>query len=157
MSLKIEYALSINATPDVIWEVFHEIERWPRWDPAALQSARWIKGEPWVKGSQFELKALKPMPLTLTPEIMDVATPVYVHVKGSGGGVTGEQFYIFKWDAETRTTEMRTLQEFSGMAISFFGGQAKGPILQGIEHMFKQVKQEAEEIALGTGPNAPTA
>ena len=42
------------------------------------------------------------------------------------------------------------------MAISFFGGQAKGPILQGIEHMFRQVKQEAEEIMLGVGPNAPT-
>jgi len=97
------------------------------------------------------------MPVTLTPEIIDVTPPVYVHVKGSGGGVTGEQFYIFKWDPATCSTEMRTLQEFSGIPITMFGSQAKGPILQGIEHMFKQVKREAEEIALGAGPNAPTA
>jgi hypothetical protein len=156
MSLKIEYAINIAATPDVIWQVFNEIERWPRWDPSALQSARWVSGEPWQQGSKFEIKTLKPMALTLTPEIVEVTAPVFVHVKGSGGGVTGEQFYIFKWDDVSRTTEMRTLQEFSGMAISFFGGQAKGPILQGIEHMFRQVKQEAEEIMLGVGPNAPT-
>jgi hypothetical protein len=156
MSLKLEYALSINATPDVIWQVFNEIERWPRWDPEALQSARWVEGEPWQQGSKFELKTLKPMALTLTPEIVEVTPPVFVHVKGSGSGVTGEQFYIFKWDDDLRATEMRTLQEFSGMAISFFGGQAKKPILQGIEHMFQKVKQEAEELALGVGPNAPT-
>ena len=157
MSLKIEYAITINANPDVIWEVFHEIERWPRWDPAALQSARWVSGEPWKQGSKFELKALRPMPITLTPEIVEATPPVYVHVKGSGGGVTGEQFYIFKWDPASKMTEMRTLQEFSGMAILMFGGQAKGPILEGIAHMFKQVKYEAEELALGVGPNAPTA
>jgi hypothetical protein len=157
MSLKLEYALNITANPDVIWQVFHEIERWPRWDPKSIESVRWVSGEPWQQGSKFELKALRPMPITLMPEIVEATPPVYVHVKGSGGGVTGEQFYIFKWDEKTRTTEMRTLQEFSGMAITFFGGQAKGPILEGIEHMFHQIKREAEEIALGVGPNAPTA
>ena len=82
MSLQIEFALNINATPDVIWQVFNEIERWPRWDPAALQSARWVSGEPWKQGSKFELKTLKPMALTLTPEIVEVTAPVFVDVKG---------------------------------------------------------------------------
>src|SRR4051812_40300728 len=119
MSLKIEYAVRINATPDVVWQVFHEIERWPRFDPEAVQSARWVSGEPWKPGSKFELKALKPMAITLTPEVVEASAPVFVHVKGSGGGVTGEQFYILKWDEATCSTEMRTLQEFSGMAIQF--------------------------------------
>ncbi len=157
MSLKLEHAVTINATPDVIWQVFHEIERWPRWDPEAIKSVKWVSGEPWTKGAKFEMKVSKPMPFTLMPEIVEVQAPVFVHVKGNGGGVTGEQFYIFKWDPETRTTEMRTLQEFSGMAISFFGGQAKGPVEEGIAHMFHQVKREAEELELGVGPEAPTA
>lgn len=157
MSIKIEFALNINATPDDIWKVFHEIERWPRWDPKSLESVRWISGEPWQTGSKFEMKVTRPMPMTLRPEIIEVQAPVFVHVRGSSNGVTGEQFYIFKWDDATRTTEMRTLQEFSGMAVMFFGDKAKGPIEEGIAHMFHEVKREAEELALGVGPEAPTA
>ena len=149
MSLKIEYAVTVEADPDVIWQVFHEIERWPRWDPAALVSARWVSGEPWAQGSRFELKVTKPMPFTLTPEILEATPPVFVHVRGSGSGVTGEQFYIFKWDEGSRTTEMRTIQEFSGMPILLFGDQARGPIEQGIAHMFMEIKREAEELARG--------
>ncbi len=109
MSLKIEFALNINANPDTIWTVFHEIERWPRWDPMSLEEAKWVSGEPWKQGSKFAMKITRPMAMTLTPEIVEVSPPVFVHVKGNGGGVTGEQFYIFKWDEATRTTEMRTI------------------------------------------------
>lgn len=151
MSLKLEYATSVNATPDVIWSVFQQIEDWPRWDPSALQSARWISGEPWTTGATFELRLTKPMPLTLTPTLVEVDPPVFVHIKGSSSGVTAEQFFIFKWDPATNTTEMRTLQEFSGMPITLFGAKAKRPLEEGIAHMFSRVRQEAEERAHSAG------
>ncbi len=155
MSLKVEHAISINATPDIIWKVFEQVEQWPRWDPQAVQSARWLSGEPWAKGSKIELKLTKPMPMTLVPELVEVSAPVFVHLKGNSTGVTADQYYIFKWDAQTNTTELRTLQEFSGMPIAMFGDQARGPILRGIEHMFQRVKSEAENLIQGT--EMPTA
>lgn len=144
MSLKLEYAIDINATPDAIWAVFEQIEQWPRWDSDALKNVQWVSGEPWTKGARFEMQITKPMAFTLTPEIMEIVLPVYVHLKGSGSGVIGEQHYIFKWNPETFATELRTLQEFSGMPIIFMGSKVKQPILDGIAHLFGRIKQEAE-------------
>lgn len=155
MSLKLEHAININATPDIIWKVFEQIEQWPRWDPQAIQSVRWLSGMPWTQGSKFEIKLTKPMPITLVPELIEVSPPVFVHFKGNSTGVAADQFYIFRWDPQTNTTELRTLQEFSGMPIEMFGQKARGPILQGIAHLFGRIKQEAENLIQGS--EMPTA
>jgi hypothetical protein len=144
MSLTLEYVLEMNATPDAIWRVFEQIEQWPRWDAEALKSVRWVNGTPWTRGARFEMQITKPVAFTLTPEIVEVAPPVYVRLKGSGKGVHGEQHYIFRWNPERSATEVRTLQEFSGMALAFAGHRAKQQLLDGIAHMFGKIKQEAE-------------
>lgn len=147
MSLKLEHSIVINATPDVVWRVFENIENWSRWDPQAIKSVRWVSGDPWTKGAKFEISLTKPMPFTLTPELIEVQPPVFVHLKGRGSGVTGEQVYVLKYDRGTDSTELRTIQEFSGMPITLFGERARQPVLDGIAHMFGRVKQEAEELA----------
>lgn len=155
MSLKLEHAVQIGAAPDVIWKVFQHIEQWPEWDPQAIQSVRWISGEPWVKGSKFEIKLSKPFPITLVPELKQVDPPVFVHVKGNSHGVTAEMFYIFKWDPQTNITELRTLQQYSGAPVMMFGEKARQPLLTGIEHILGRIKREAENLTQGT--EMPTA
>lgn len=148
MSLKFEYTTVARCGPEHIWQVFSEIERWPRWDPEAIQSVRWVSGAPWEKGSRFEIRVTKPMSYTITPELLDVQPPIYIHWSGKGGGVTGEQFFIFK-PLSDETTEMVTLQEFSGAPVTLFAGKIRAPIQAGIEHMFSRIRMEAESLAAG--------
>jgi hypothetical protein len=146
MSLKLEYATIARCGPQHVWRVFQEIEQWPRWDPAAIRSARWVSGTPWTKGSRFEISVIKPMSYTISPEILEVEPPIYLHWRGKGSGVTGEQFFIFK-SLPDGTTELRTLQEYSGAPILFLGNKLRQPILDGIAHMFRMIREEAEALA----------
>lgn len=144
MSLKLEYATIARCGPEHLWNVFKEIEQWPRWDPDAIKSVRWVSGAPWSKGARFEIKIAKPMAYTITPELLDVDPPVFLHWRGKGSGITGEQFFIFK-PVDEEQTEMRTLQEFSGAPIALLGARVRQPILDGIKHMFDRIRSEAEE------------
>jgi hypothetical protein len=144
MSLKIEYAAVGKCRPDHLWQVFENIELWPRWDPEAIRDVRWISGEPWTPGSKFSIEMAKPMPFKLTPEVLESEPPTYVRFRGEGSGVTGEQHYIFRWMPDSQVTELRTLQEFSGLPITFFGDKLKPALEKGIAHLFARVIKEAE-------------
>jgi hypothetical protein len=92
------------------------------------------------------------MPFKLTPEILEVESPIYVHLRGEGSGIIGEQYYIFRWMPDEQTTELRTLQEFSGGPITFFGDSVKPTIEAGIKHLFARVIEEAGTLAKGQNP-----
>ncbi len=147
MSLNIEYAAVAKCTPEHIWKVFENIELWSRWDPDAIRNVHWVSGEPWTKGAKFSIEMLKPMSFKLTPEVLDATPPFYVHFRGQGSGVTGDQHYIFRWMSEQQSTELRTLQEFSGAPLLFFGDRIKPALEKGIAHLFASVIQEAEALA----------
>jgi hypothetical protein len=155
MSLTIEYASTAQCRPEHVWQVFEQIELWPRWDPQAIRSVRWVSGAPWTKGAKFTIEMLKPISFKLTPEVLDVQSPVYVHLLGKGSGVTGAQHFIFKWMPDRQATELRTLQEFSGAPISLLGGSLKSSIEAGIRHMFSRVIEEAEAIARAAASPSP--
>jgi uncharacterized damage-inducible protein DinB len=154
MSLSIEYAAVAKCTPEHVWKVFENIELWSRWDPDAIREVHWVSGEPWTKGAKFSIEMSKPMPFKLTPEILDATPPFYVHFRGQGSGVTGEQHYIFRWLPEQQATELRTLQEFSGAPIMFFGDKIKTSLEKGIAHLFSRVIEEAEALASTAGSEA---
>ena len=158
MSLSIEYAAVAKCTPEHVWQVFENIELWSRWDPDAIRDVHWVSGEPWTKGAKFSIQMLKPMPFTLTPEILDATPPFYVHFRGQGSGVTGDQHYIFRWMPEQQSTELRTLQEFTGAPLLFFGDRIKPALEKGIAHLFARVIQEAEALASApAAAHAPAA
>ncbi len=155
MSFSIEYAAIAKCTPEHVWQVFENIELWSRWDPEAIREVRWVSGEPWTKGAKFSIEMLKPMSFKLTPEVLDATPPFYVHFRGQGSGVTGEQHYIFRWMPEQQATELRTLQEFSGAPIMFFGDKIKSSLEKGIAHLFARVIEEAENLARSEALPAP--
>ena len=144
MSLKIEYSLAVKAAPEVVWRVFAQVERWAGWDPGAMRSARWTSGDAWAAGAGLEIVMSKPMPFTLALNVVEAEAPRLVRLSGGGSGVDVEQQYSFPWDAASASTVLSTEQEFSGMAVTFFGDQVKKPILEGISRMFERIKAEAE-------------
>jgi Polyketide cyclase / dehydrase and lipid transport len=155
MSLKIEYASIAQCRPEHIWRVFEQIELWPRWAPEAIREVRWVRGEAWSKGAQFSIEMLKPKAFKLTPEVLEVEPPTYVHLRGKGSGVTGEQYFFFRWMPDEQTTELRTLQEFSGAPVMLMGGKIKPSIESGVKYLFARVAEEAEAFARGQASGPP--
>ncbi len=147
MALEIEYAAIAQCRPDHVWQVFERVELWPLWAPDAIREVRWVSGEPWTNGAKFSIEMLKPMTFKLTPEVMAVEAPIYVHLRGEGSGVIGEQHFIFKWIPDSQSTELRTLQSFSGGAIAFLGNSVKGSIEASIKHLFARIIEDAETLA----------
>jgi hypothetical protein len=147
MSIKIEYASIAQCRPEHVWQVFAQVERWPRWDPAAMREVRWVSGEPWTTGARFSIEMLKPVPFTLTPEVLAIEPPGFVHLLGEGSGVSGEQSYFFQAMPDAQATEMRTVQEFKGGPIEMFGSLIQPGIEAGIRRLFTRIIEEAEALA----------
>jgi hypothetical protein len=147
MSIRIEYASIAQCRPEHVWQVFAQIELWPRWNPAAMREVRWVSGEPWTTGARFSIEMLKPVPFTLTPEVLAIEPPGFVHLLSEGSGVSGEQSYFFRAMPDAQATELRTVQEFSGGPIELFGSFIQPGIEAGIRHLFTRVIEEAEALA----------
>lgn len=147
MSVKVEYASIAQCHLEHVWQVFEQIELWPRWDPETIREVRWVSGERWTKGAKFSIEMLKPMAFQRTLEVVEVEAPGYVHLRG-GSGVTVEQFYHFKWMPDGQSTELRTRQEFSGGPFKFLGDSIKPTIESGIMRLFAGVCEEAGTLAI---------
>jgi hypothetical protein len=146
MPFSIDYSTVAHCHPEHIWEAIQDIRRWSQFDPDAVESVNWVSGEPWQKGSRFQIKVRKPISYTLTPEIVEAEKPILIHWKGKGSGVTGEQWFIFKILPDG-DTELRTLQEYSGVPLLLLGPRGKSAIEQGVRHVLDHIKKEAEANA----------
>lgn len=146
MSFSIDYSTIARCRPEDVWLVIQDIRRWPQFDPGAIESVSWVSGEPWKKGSRFEIKIRKPISFTLTPEIVEAEKPILIHWKGKGSGVSGEQWFIFRILPDGNT-ELRTLQEYSGAPLLLLGSSGKSAIEQGVRKVLDRIKKEAEANA----------
>jgi hypothetical protein len=147
MSFSIDYSTVARCRPEHIWLAIQDIRRWPQFDRDAIESVRWVSGEPWKKGSRFEIKVRKPISYTLRPEIVEAEEPILIHWKGKGSGIIGEQWFIFKILPDGNNTELRTLQEYSGAPLLLLGQRGKSVIEQGVHHVLDHIKKEAEANA----------
>jgi hypothetical protein len=146
MSFSIDYSTVARCRPEHIWQAIQDMRRWPQFDPDYIESVNWVSGEPWQKGSRFQIKVRRPVSYTLTPEIVEAEKPILIHWKGKGSGVTGEQWFIFKILPDGNT-ELRTLQEYSGAPLFLLGQRGKSAIEQGVRHVLDHIKKEAESNA----------
>ena len=146
MSFSIDYSTVARCRPEDVWLVIQDIRRWPQFDPDAIESVNWVAGEPWKKGSRFQIKVRKPISYTLTPEIVEAEKPILIHWKGKGSGVSGEQWFIFRILPDGNT-ELRTLQEYSGAPLLLLGSRGKSAIEEGVRHVLDRIKKEAETNA----------
>ncbi len=146
MGISIDYSTVAHCHPEHIWLALQDIRRWPQFDPEAIQSVHWVSGEPWTPGARFEIKLRKPLPYTLTPEIIEAEKPILIHWKGKGSGITGEQWFVFRM-LPSGDTEMRTLQQYSGAPLVLLGPNGKRSIEEGVRHVFEHIKREAETNA----------
>jgi hypothetical protein len=146
MAIDIDYSVVADCHPSDIWLTIEDLRRWHQFDPDGIESVHWVAGMPWTKGARFEIKLHKPISISLMPEIIEVEKPVLIHWRAQGGGITGEQWFIFRL-LPNDMTEMRTLQHYAGLPLKLLGPKAKTAIEDGVHHLFAVIKREAEENA----------
>lgn len=108
----VKESVLVNAPPERVWRVFSHLDRWPQWNRAVL-GARWLKGQPWMLGSAFEM-TIKPSwkKLNVRPEIVESGPPQQVIWLGKGAGIHGQHTFTFQPEGDgTRAT---SLEVFSG-------------------------------------------
>ncbi len=56
MAISVSNSIEINATPQLVWEVFTDIYSWSEWNPLIIGVHQISGGNVWVPGGMFVLK-----------------------------------------------------------------------------------------------------
>lgn len=145
MSIRLEYSTSAKCRPEHIWKKFETLDQWAWWNKVIVR-AKWIEGQPWQKGSRFEMELARPKPLKFRPEIIESTPPTKIAWIGKGNGVTGQHWFSFELQPDSRTL-MKTWENFSGIGTLLFGSGTRQAIVKMYEDWLGALKFEAERIA----------
>ena len=145
MSVYLEYSLTAKCRPEHIWKKFEVLDQWAWWNKV-ISRTRWISGEPWQKGSRFEMELARPQPAKFRPVIIESSAPNKVAWVGKAKGLTGEHWFSFELQSDG-TTLMKTWEKFSGLATILLGSGAKQAIVRMYQEWLEALRFEAERIA----------
>ncbi|MGC2321973.1 MAG: SRPBCC family protein [Terriglobales bacterium] len=145
MSIHLEYSTTAKCRPEHIWKKFEALDQWAWWNKV-ISRARWVEGQPWQKGSRFEMELARPKPMKFRPVIIESAPPTRVAWVGKGSGFTGEHWFSFELQPDGATL-MKTWEEFSGISTLFFGNGTRQGIVKMHQEWLEALKFEAERIA----------
>ncbi len=145
MPIHLEYSVAAKCTPEQAWKKFQILEQWPWWNRLIAQS-RWLSGQPWEKGSRFQMQVLRPRNITFRLMILEASPPHKVGWVGKGPGITGEHWFSFEPQGNG-TTLLKTWEDFSGLLTLFWGQGTRKAIVDMYAEWLETLKSEAEKIA----------
>ena len=155
MAIRNQHSLVANCSPESVWQVFQDVARWPEWNDV-IGSAAWVEGQPWQKDARLRIEIVRPISLTLEPQVLGTAPPNVVHWGGGGMGVKAE--ILFRFDPQQDgTTLMQVWQEFTGAATMFVTQRMKRDVITLFDGWLQSLKREAERLSAGgtTQPARP--
>ncbi len=113
----VEESIVVNAPKAKVWQVFRDLEQWPKWN-AGVVEAKWVLGEPWVKGSTFQFSAVTgKRKNTFNPIILEANLENRVVWLGKLWGVKALHTYRFE-EINRTETKVTSREEFSGALLS---------------------------------------
>ncbi len=142
--MEMEYSTVTKCTPEQIWAVFSDTEKWSQWTPM-IGGANWIEGEPWQNGSQLSIEAVQPS-MKVKAKVVDPIPPNGVKWQGGMMGVNFESRFYFTRQPDG-TTVMKSSLSLSGPAVFFMSNNMKNKGLAVFTTWFNALKAEAEKRA----------
>lgn len=131
--------IQIAASPEVVWDVLTDFDRWPEWNPEVKSMSYEGPLEP---GSVFRWKA---GPGTIVSTLEEIDRPRYVRWRGRT--MTIGAIHEWRLDERSGGTRVETAESFSGVLARLLRGslqkQLDGALERGLEHL----KREAERRA----------
>lgn len=110
-----------NASPQEVWDVWSQMEKWPQWMGFLVSSSRWLEKRSFEVGARFEMVRHFGFPIgrQVTVSTVREVTP------GSGcawwdgeGGMRSCQIWLFEPTADGRT-RIQCTEVFVGFMVFF--------------------------------------
>ncbi|HBY97016.1 MAG: SRPBCC family protein [Ardenticatenaceae bacterium] len=151
MPVSAEASRLIRAAPGAVWQVWRDFQRWPRWQPEAVE-AHWLAGAPWTDGSTFSL--LRRVPWALLRRLMGGGARRFV---GRVLSTAEEQLLVWElrptmgtWLGPTLVESVRLEPAPGGTTVSLtLTAHGPLPTLLGPLGLRGQLRSQAEETLDG--------
>jgi hypothetical protein len=128
--------IEIAATPDVVWQVLTEIDRWPSWNPQVRSAS--LEGS-LDEGSEFRWKA---GPGTIRSTITHVEQPR--KVAWTGRTLSIKAIHVYVLEPRDGTTLVRTEESYDGIVARVFRRPLQKTLDRALEDGLRDLKAEAE-------------
>jgi hypothetical protein len=131
--------IDVAATPDVVWEVLTDFDRWQEWNPEVKSMS--FEG-PLAPGAMFRWKA---GPGTIVSTVEEIDRPRYIRWRGRTLSIAA----LHEWRFEGRDggTQVETDESFSGMLARLLRGSLQKQLDRALEEGLEHLKREAERRA----------
>jgi uncharacterized protein YndB with AHSA1/START domain len=134
--------VEIAASPDVVWDVLTQIDRWPNWNPAVESSSA---EEGVEEGSRFRWKA---GPGTIRSTIQDMEKPWRIAWTGTSFGI--KAIHVHTFEPRDGKTVVRTEESYDGVVAHLFRRRLQRTLDRALQGELQHLKAEAERRESGT-------
>ena len=145
MSIKVEHSVVAKCKPEHAWQKFSNITEWPWWN-RAVGSAKWTQGEPWQRGSRFNLDLAYPTTIAFKSVISENGAPQSVAWNADGSGLSTTMRFEFQRQDDANTV-LKAEADLSGWKTMFGGRSLQPSFKRMFEEWLDALKVEAEKIA----------
>jgi hypothetical protein len=144
MSKQISTQIVINATPEKVWNILTDFERYPAWNPFIKS----IKG-PAIIGQSITARIEPPeaLGMTFTPNVLVFNSNQEVRWRGKfiiSGLFDGEHIFQLT-DNGNGTTTFQQSELFSGILVPLFKKMIDNNTMNGFQLMNQKLKELAEK------------
>jgi hypothetical protein len=133
--------IEVAASPEVVWEILANIERWPTWNLDVKVAS--LNGE-LAKGTMFRWKA---GPGTITSTLQSVEPLHLLAWTGNTFGIGA--IHVWRMEPHDGNTIVRTEESWDGLIVSLFQGSMQKSLEKAIHDGLHYLKIEVERRAKG--------
>jgi uncharacterized protein YndB with AHSA1/START domain len=127
---------TIDASPDVVWEVLTAFEEWPSWNPEVKEVS--LQGAV-TPGTRFRWKT---GPGTITSSLQHVDPPRAIAWTGRTFGIGA--LHVWRFEPANGGTRVQTEETFDGLVARLFRGRLQKQLDDALEGGLRHLKEEAE-------------
>lgn len=133
-----EGEVEIKASPEVIWKIMTDINKWPDWNPDVKQAS--MEGEI-AEGMAFQWKA---GPGKIISTVRSVEEGHLIAWTGRTLGII-HAIHVWKLEPRNGNTIVRTEESWEGIVTRIFRGKMKKMLEKAIQSGLHSLKNEAEK------------
>lgn len=144
MPVKVEYAVEAHCSPEQVWQVFADLERWSEWAPDVFAGCRWTHGTRWARGGRCVLTLVETS-AELHPVIVSAQPPLGFTWITRRAGLTSEQRFDFA--AVSGGTRIAVHEEIAGYRTLFQGERIERAMLALYEKWLGALARRSQALA----------
>jgi uncharacterized protein YndB with AHSA1/START domain len=129
--------LEIAASPEAVWDVLTDFERWPTWNSDVKSMS--LSGEV-AEGSEFRWRA---GPGTITSRIGRVERPRLIGWTGKTLGT--HAVHVYRLEPRDGSTLVKTEESFEGLVARIARGPMRNMVRKSLDAGLRQLKARVEQ------------